>query len=184
MHCPFNSCELTPSLHGSACMYADACHHTVRWLLLSGAKHSSGLKKIQCTEKGARSLDLEQLCNLIEATVKSIDWLGLPRTSNTNHYNWNCRRKAIPTISCIHVIRVKCQISWQGERIGRICSSFFFNPSNTSIKPLFSWRYRGRQRRFHHRWGCDASCWQPTATEELALGSSGSCRNLNASDCS
>ena len=72
MHCTFlwllecfaslNSCQLTPSLYGSACTYADGCTHRVSWQLLSEARHSSSHKKyrsqkIQCTEKGARSLE-------------------------------------------------------------------------------------------------------------------------------
>ena len=53
MHCPFNSCHLTPWLHGSACMYADACTNRVSWQLLSGAKHSSSHKNFA----GRRSLE-------------------------------------------------------------------------------------------------------------------------------
>ena len=38
-------------------MYADACTHRVSWQLLSGGKAFKWSQEIQCTEKGARSLE-------------------------------------------------------------------------------------------------------------------------------
>ena len=53
---PLNSCQLTPSLHGSACMFFRCMHSQSQLAAVEWGKAFKWSQKIQCNEKGAHSL--------------------------------------------------------------------------------------------------------------------------------
>ena len=77
MHCPFNSCQLTPLVHASAYMHADPCSQGVSWPLSSGAKHTS------CNKNFAGRWSLENLYG-----SEHWDLLGTCGTPPTSVFRW------------------------------------------------------------------------------------------------